>query len=193
MSISSLQGNPLELKPVFLLLKRDQRDAFQAALKKLVSHFKRIAPVEAAERKLSNKQILLKMKSLLTHLNCVCAASGPESEFQAHFWGQYIGFKASDDDRKVIADFPRMAELMRRIVADSITSESYKIRPLASDRMCTIAMQAAQLLRKFEIEPTTTVNGAWVVLTKYILHHGRGRDATAANICNYLKKVKGYF
>lgn len=193
MSTTSPQGTPIGLKPVLRRLNQDQRDPFLTLLAKIVSHYKRCAPVEAAERKLSNDQIHREMDKLLTHLNHVCAASGPESKLQAHFWGQYVGWNASDDDRKVIAGFPEMVELMRRIVADSITSESYKIRPLATELPRIIAMQAAQLLRRFEIEPKDTLTGAWLVLTKYILYHGCGRDEKAENIHNYLNKAKGYF
>lgn len=194
MSISSLQGNPLEFKHVDLRpLSRDQRDAFQAALEKLVSHHKRCTPVEEAEQKLPDHLILREMKKLRTKLKHICEISGTESKLQGYFWGEYVGWNASSDDRKVIAGFPKMAELMRRIVADSITSESYKIRPLASELPRTVAMQAAQLLRQFEIEPKDTLTGAWLALTKYILHHGCGRDEKAENIHNYLNKVVGYF
>ncbi len=196
MSISSShQSNSLKFSHVTIRekLDKDQRAAFQAAITKHINHYKRIAPVEAAERKLSNHQILREMKSLLTHLNHVCAASGPESKFQHHFWGQYIGWKASDDDRKVIAGFPRMVELMRRIVSDSITSEAYKIVRPATETSLIVAMQAAQLLRQFGIKPTITIGGAWLKLTKYMLLHGYGRDEDAENIRNYLKRVRGYF
>jgi hypothetical protein len=194
MSTSSLQGNPLKFPHADLRkLNQDKKNAFQKELAKIVRHYKRCTPVEAAERKLSNSQILRVMKQLLTHLNRVCAASGPESKLQGYFWSQYAGWKASDDDRKVIARFPKMAELMRRIVADSITSESYKIRPLATELPHSIAMQAAQLLGRFEIETPDTVKGVWFELTKYILHHGCGRDETPANILNYLKDFQGCF
>jgi hypothetical protein len=194
MSISSPQGNPSDFSHSALRrLSRDQRDAFQAALDKLVSHHKRCAAAVAEEQKLSNDQVRRKMEKLRTNLNHVCKASGPESEFQRYFWGKYVGWKASDNDRKVIAGFPKMAELMRRIVDDSITSKSYKIRPLASELTLTIAMQAAQLLRQFEIDPKDTLTGAWLALTKYILYHGCGRDKQAGNIHNYLNIAKGYF
>ncbi len=194
MSTSPPQGNQLKFKHADIRkLDQDQRKSFQAALDKRVSHFKRIAPAETVERKLTNYEILRKMKSLRTHLKHVCAASGPESEFQAHFWGQYIGWKASDDDRERIAAFPKMAELMYRIVDDSITSESYKIVRSVKDAPQHVAMQAASLLRQFGIEPKAYEKGVWFALTKYMLLHGYGRDEGTANICNFLKEVMGFF
>jgi hypothetical protein len=194
MSTSSPQVKPLEFKHAALRsLDQNQRDAFQRILAKIVSHHKRCTPARAETQKFSNDQVRREMKSLLTHLNHVCAASGPESNLQANFWGQYSGFKVSDDDRKIIAGFPKMAELMRRIVDDSITSKSYKIRPLASLLPSIITMQAAQLLRQFEIKLSVTVGGAWLELTKYILQHGCERDEKTETIRNYLKSCIGYF
>lgn len=196
MSTTSPQGNPPEFKHPALRkrkLDQNQMDAFRRELGRIVSHFKRSEPLEAVARKLPNDQIRRVMQSLLTHLNHVCAASGPESKLQGYFWGMYSGWKASDDDRKVIAGFPKMVELMRRIVDDSITSKTYKIVPPATDRPLTIAMLAAQLLGQLEITVTSYDKGVWFKLTEYILLHGCGRDEKTETIRNYLKSVIGYF
>lgn len=173
-------------------LDSDQRAAFQTALGKLVTHHKRITPVEAAERKWTGDIIRREMVKLRGHLRNICKITGPNSKLQGYFWGAYVGWKASEDDRKAIAGFPKMADLMHRIVVDSIENETYKIPP-ETEKSRIIALQAAQLLEGFGIKATITVKkdrvkkpGAWCALTEYIILHGRGRYETSANLNNIL-------
>jgi len=177
------------LKP----LKASQKDAFQAKLEKVVSHFERGKPFEEVRRKWTNDQVRREMQSLKTHLDHICKIIGPASKLQSHFFGLYSGFKASDDDRKAFAGFPEMVKLMRRVVEDSITNKTYKIRPSATETPCIITMHAWQLLNQFEIKATVTKKGAWFELTKYILCHACKLDERPENIMNYLKTVKVFF
>jgi len=165
-------------------LTNDQRDAFQIEIGKLVNHHKRGIPFEKARREMSNDTRRRKMKSLLNHLIKIEQII---RKLQPYFWHLFSGWKANDDERKAIAGFPEIVMLMHRIVDNSLESETYSITPATSEMPFIITLQAAQLLKKYGIEPTTTVKSAWFALTKYILFHGCERDEKDETIRNYLK------
>jgi hypothetical protein len=111
-------------------------------------------------------------------------------KLQPHFWHLFSGWKANDDERKAIAGFPGIVMLMHRIVDNSLKSKTYKITPTISEIPLIITLQAAQLLKKYGIERTTTVDSAWFALTKYILFQGCARDEKTETIRNHLKDLR---
>lgn len=166
---------------------QDQRDAFQIELEKLVNHYKRGIHFENARRKMSNDTRCREMESLLKHLKKIEQII---EKLQPYFWGRFIGWNASDDERKAISGFPEIVRLMYRIADNSIKSKTYKITPSVSELPFIITMQAAQLLKKYGIKRTTTVKSAWFALTKYILLHGCECNEKDETVCHYLKSCR---
>jgi malate synthase len=169
-------------------LNPEQRNSFQAELKKIVAHSQQVKTFEFNKiRKTPNHVILKQMEKLLQNLD---ETSALIDQHYPLFFGTYIGWTASDDDREKINDFPVKVKLMRKIIAASIENKSYEIAPGARDLYYPVMMNAKQLLKKYGIETTTTVKSAWLELTAYILLHGYDlqKDKT---LLNYLKELVG--
>ena len=178
---------PFKHNQLIRTLDPNQRNFFQKDLNKIVTYFKRNTPFEKEKRKFPNHVILKNMEKLSKNLN---KTSELIDKFQPHFWGAYVGWKASEDDRKKINDFPAKVKLMRKILAASIADKSYNIAPHARDLYYPVALQAKQLLKKYGIETTTTEKSAWLELTKYILLHGYDSKSNKT-LPNYLKELLG--
>ena len=188
-NLKPLSKKPLSPLPPFKhdalrKLTSSQKKSVQQRLKELVNKFRSIALSEHVYVP-PNKNTEIALRSLLRHLSAVCEIVNPKAGLTLFVYDQ-----DNDHIKGLIQGFPVVADIMRRLVDETIKDKKYYRKPTAAKMPTDIACQVARLLEDYEIKPTVTIMGAWDMSTRYILRHGCGREETSANMKNILKDAK---
>jgi hypothetical protein len=165
-------------------LTPDQRKSVEQRLEELVYKYRSITLAEHIYVP-PNKNTETALRSLLQHLSAVCEIVNPKLGLSLFVYDQ-----DNDYIRGLMQGFPVVADIMRRLVDETINNKKYRRKPTAAKIPTDLACEVARLLEDYEIKPTVTIMGAWDMSTRYILLHGCGREETGANIKNILKKAK---
>ena len=168
-------------------LTSDQRESVQQRLEELVYKFNGISLYEQTHLP-SNKNIEIALRSLSRHLLAVCEIVNPKAGLSLFIYDQ-----DNDHIRGLIQGFPVVADIMYRLIEETIKNKKYRRKPTAANIPTDIACEVARLLEDYEIKPTLTGTGVWDRLTSYILLHGCGHDETPANMKNILKKARSIY